>query len=1548
MRATVKARLANRLLNNRAHEQKRMLYTCLGILICIGVALILRKLALAQIHTERVLDCPVQGTVAHLHDESCYDEDGELVCPLPEIEYHAHDEECYTEVRTLVCGLEEGPDHTHDDGCYDIEYELTCDRPEITEEHVHGPGCFQTITIDDDSETPDGMRSGTTTDHSGGVKMICEGKTARVTIDAPAGAGIPDGSTAQVTELAEGTDEYEAHQEMALEALSVDDATLARFFDVTILNPEGEEIQPQAPVRVKIQLTNAPTDGTPPVAVHFGDNDENDGKTPAPDIIPTELNNKTAAFDAKSFSVYGVVYTVDFHWADYELKMPGGGFVSLEKLVGALGLGDDDLENDPELYDAVPTAINASDLINSEQDDVEEYDAEDDGEYADETSEDVQADEEVKRFVDDVERVEFSNSDLVWIGRIEEDSTVGDIKEYNDLDVQYSAELTEEQIDEINNSVIESGDWVLISMKPFSSNEVLTITMKDGKQFTVGVTDDSYTGTAITDLNGKTGVLVNLRNNNALQDSAHSESGRLKAAGTSYNTNTHRITTTNPYDSLTEWTFTQVQGTQDQYYIKSPNGYLRINYGGETGLTVGSERQALQVQQQNGTIRIKRTDNNSAVNNTANATGNGYGVYGSNWMENPGEWFTFFEVSDVNGYIALNPMNENGVLSGRNITSTHYKNMTIDGYNVDPTINSDLNLDRSRIYIPVAYNNDDGTATITLPSNDQLGGFRVSDAEGDSVSHSIIQGNDKYQWVLRGWVNIADGSYYDVTEGPATATVSRDKLDVFYADWAPAPENYNHTIANPIDTADTSSFVSIGMWDYNELYNLKYSTPYKVDDDSGKYEPRDSLQSEEWYVNRSGDPNVLFVDNTDSGNAWQYGTLGDAQGRGGTNQWSNYSGNQPRSGIVGAWGQETSGRVLQDLFDTSNTPGSGVTYLGQSNYLFTYDDDRKLYSYDSDENGAVYNQNEHRFYVADAPRMHEAYVWPDPDTPRTGFLPYNDYDGTINYRNGTTNYWFGMKMEMNFWLADDPGTQGANPVGRYHDDTVFTFRGDDDVWVFVDDKLALDIGGIHEALNGSINFSTGVISVQINGQGGTQTWNLADMGIRAGAHTLSFYYVERGANASNCEIKFNLTPRWIQPPVDISTAKATKTWSEHTPEDKKQSLQFNLKSGNDVIDTVGYNDGTEESGTWTYVWEGLDPSKEYSVEEIPDPAFVTMVTPQINDEGTYEYWAPAYYDDATSFSDGAVLGNGRNPDGRVLDFNGDSVAATIEYDVVRKESVTDSMVWTVTGYDPQVMHFYLKNDSGNYLSIKNGSTFELVTSQSDASYFYVGPTGDLNDANSSHRLRIGDNGDIVIGDKLGSEYAGIESADRVHVYEYRSIKSKTFDYVFANAIKTNITVDKVDKNSGDSIGGATFGLLKGQENVDLTTLTITALADDSTITPEDYDYHGTTIKVVTIPEGGIRIENLENGTYTLREMVPPDGYVISGDGITFITEDGIVKNADNSAHQDVAEGITFKAENEPGSALPHAGGPGTTLYLALGTLCIAFASAYLLRKRVRA
>ena len=193
-------------------------------------------------------------------------------------------------------------------------------------------------------------------------------------------------------------------------------------------------------------------------------------------------------------------------------------------------------------------------------------------------------------------------------------------------------------------------------------------------------------------------------------------------------------------------------------------------------------------------------------------------------------------------------------------------------------------------------------------------------------------------------------------------------------------------------------------------------------------------------------------------------------------------------------------------------------------------------------------------------------------------MPFNDLDTTVPVSNlyrgdeqnaqldekdprkyeelykvkGTPDYFFGMILETKF-------QQGANGLSDNGDPIVFEFNGDDDLWIYADGVLLLDIGGIHDAFHGKINFQTGKIHVdgQRSGDedtyikeqywqahkfpdgsdwterndpkqhefftnGGEENGKLKGTYLDYSTHDLKMFYMERGAGASNLQMQFNL------------------------------------------------------------------------------------------------------------------------------------------------------------------------------------------------------------------------------------------------------------------------------------------------------------------------------------------------------------------------------------------------------------------------------------------
>ena len=137
---------------------------------------------------------------------------------------------------------------------------------------------------------------------------------------------------------------------------------------------------------------------------------------------------------------------------------------------------------------------------------------------------------------------------------------------------------------------------------------------------------------------------------------------------------------------------------------------------------------------------------------------------------------------------------------------------------------------------------------------------------------------------------------------------------------------------------------------------------------------------------------------------------------------------------------------------------------------------------------------------------------------QTGMLEYTKANDIGFMPLGTNNYLFGAKTVLPFVYP-----QGGKVNGK---DMVFEFTGDDDVWVFIDGKLALDLGGIHNAVQGKINFRT--MQTEIIGKinegdkNDTVHTEKLDFDTSKKNHEVRIFYLERGEGFSNCKMSFNL------------------------------------------------------------------------------------------------------------------------------------------------------------------------------------------------------------------------------------------------------------------------------------------------------------------------------------------------------------------------------------------------------------------------------------------
>lgn len=695
--------------------------------------------------------------------------------------------------------------------------------------------------------------------------------------------------------------------------------------------------------------------------------------------------------------------------------------------------------------------------------------------------------------------------------------------------------------------------------------------------------------------------------------------------------------------------------------------------------------------------------------------------------------------------------------------------------------------------------------------------------------------------------------------------------------------------------------------------------------------------------------NHLSVSGNGGINASHRFQFNDGQGDAPLNHWTGNTNPQP--GIVsntlsdgypqlsGTYG----GDSLRYLFDSSAQTGK-TSHFGVTGLLKVQDG---YYVYDSSENYAAYNADKNAFDVYDTwgidkvgDSSHRGQFFPFDAADKvfkeeSGRLVQNDI--TADNAGNHVNHHFGLSMSTRF-------VQPNGGLTNDKKDMTFEFAGDDDVWVFIDDVLVGDIGGIHSRASLSINFHTGEIKVNDKSDGTLLSkYQAAEKGtsgfdgntFKDGTnHTLKFFYLERGATDSNMELKFNLV---TVPESDIIKFDQDGKFV--------QGAEFKLYKTDKDFKTVGELIGsgtTDEAGHLTLtndVDNGVinfddlynkdhDNNKYYLLKETFVPEGYSSSLAATGGSMQLEY-VPA---SAENGAGGVIINRGGMDAGSVVWKTGAFAAAkeviTAPSTVYKANNDLTKSDKTVNLDSGILFAVVLKRDKSAGTGIKDPSNWYAVSGDPSTGAGYTlakepGMTGAIEAAkkdlhaftlNTSGQYQVeiqnlpGDiskyyyllSGDarkdveytVAIYHTTASSIGDATPENTVHVYSDDIADGTNFKRQFATRllvtnIQNRLFVQKTD-TEGKPVDGAKFGLYKSTQ--------VTTDANGKAVLDGDQaPYDTLTTRSVANPvklEGaGVfpstsdSSEPLVKGTYFLKEVSAPNGFLLNDRLIKVIVDD---------------------------------------------------------------
>lgn len=582
------------------------------------------------------------------------------------------------------------------------------------------------------------------------------------------------------------------------------------------------------------------------------------------------------------------------------------------------------------------------------------------------------------------------------------------------------------------------------------------------------------------------------------------------------------------------------------------------------------------------------------------------------------------------------------------------------------------------------------------------------------------------------------------------------------------------------------------------------------------------------------------------------------------------------------------------------------------------------------------------------------------------------YNDPIYGLNGNPDFHFGMYIWADFYQPQ--GGQVKNNDGTESNPMIFEFTGDDDMWVYIDGVLVLDLGGIHDAQSGTINFATGEVRYTDTTTGSEPDWYNTtikeqykaadqedsvdwngDTFADGSNHRIQIFYMERGEGASNLKISFNLK---TIPDGQLAVHKEVKNYYAPQLKDVTYTMQVKV-NGNFYANmpytiqgtsTTGKTDGNGRltlTNDQTAVFPDLKVDDEVTVQEVgtsdtEQGAEISKkydmsctVTDSAGDEipgssvknGVASATMPGYGSIVVNVTNTATF---TRPLKLVKNFEGtagnaapDNFQATYTlYEV--DEDGTETKIGSVKYSD--------LDDTGSYIFwLETGKTYTIKESFDEGDnnggtkeLLYSGCTAVANDPEESP---AGTSDTVYV--KLETSDATLKSATDENPVDTITLTNRYSPIEF--------TVTKVDAASPKiKLANAEFYLSRKNEEgkteyyaCDDTTKLVTwvggqAEATKLTSDPKQGETYGT-----------FKVYGLPDGQYSLVEVKAPDGYQLPSENFTFTVTGGVVNHV--SDNEPATKDTNITVTNTTGTELPETGGAGTNFLTIGGLLMMAAA-----------